>query len=407
MTSPARLPLLLVPVLALLALGGAQAQPRQAFDDADQARTALEAARKQGDEARARAEKLEADAARAGAEADRTARETAAVAARIQQSEAGIAADEARAALVARQQGELRARLAARQAPLVQLTAALQRLARRPTMLSLLHPGSVRETMYMRALLESTVPEVRKRTAALRGEIARARKLEAEARQAAQSLRAGKTELERRRKVLSALEARQRLASRQAGGIADREADRALALAEQARDLGTLLGELDRASDLREKLAALPGPVIRPDRPEDARVADEPERTAAASSGPGSYVLPAAGRLVAGFGEARTGSPTSRGIAIATRAGAQAVSPAAGRVAFAGLYRGYGKIVIIEHGGGWTSLITGLADLDAKVGQNLVQGSPLGVTGAGTPVLGLELRKDGEPVNPLEAMRPN
>jgi septal ring factor EnvC (AmiA/AmiB activator) len=75
-------------------------------------------------------------------------------------------------------------------------------------------------------------------------------------------------------------------------------------------------------------------------------------------------------------------------------------------VAFAGAYRGYGQIVIIEHPGGWTSLVTGLAQLDARVGDTLVAGSPLGTAGPGAPVVTLELRQNGKPVNPLEFVGP-
>ena len=72
---------------------------------------------------------------------------------------------------------------------------------------------------------------------------------------------------------------------------------------------------------------------------------------------------------------------------------------------FAGPYRGYGSIVIIEHAGGWTSLVTGLAQLDTRIGGRLVSGSPIGIAGAGRPVITLELRRGGEPVNPLEYIK--
>ena len=61
--------------------------------------------------------------------------------------------------------------------------------------------------------------------------------------------------------------------------------------------------------------------------------------------------------------------------------------------------------MIIEHGGGWTSLVTGLSVLDTRVGRDLVAGSPLGQAGPGRPVLSLELRKDGAPVNPLDFLK--
>jgi septal ring factor EnvC (AmiA/AmiB activator) len=218
---------------------------------------------------------------------------------------------------------------------------------------------------------------------------------------AAAQLRTEQARLTQRRTELAALESRQRLASRQAGGAADREAERALALAEEARDLDTLVSELDRAGALRARLAALPGPVMRPARPEEARLAavtDLPSPEPSATAPPAPYLLPVTGRTIAGFG---ADSGASHGLTLAPRPGAQIVSPAAGRVAFAGPYRGYGRIVIIEHPGGWTSLVTGLARTDVAVGEELVAGAPLGIAAQASPQVTLELRRDGELVNPL------
>ena len=116
-------------------------------------------------------------------------------------------------------------------------------------------------------------------------------------------------------------------------------------------------------------------------------------------------MLPVAGVLVIGFGDGVNGGPPSRGLTIAAAAGAQVVAPAAGRVAFAGPYRGFGAIVILDHSGGWTSLVTGLGRVDVRVGDVLVGGAPLGIIGTGGAQLTLELRHDGQPVNPLAQMR--
>jgi len=402
------LPLWLRAAAALAAAGlaaGALAQQAPLYEDAAGASRALVEAQAQGKQASARAQQLEAQAARVTETAEKTAREAAALAARIQQAEAEIAGHEARIRLISAARRQLAARLAERQRPLVRLTAALQRLSRRPPILALLRPGSVRDTMYMRALLATMLPEVERRTAALRAEIERGKALERRARLATRQLRAGESELHGKRQELLALETRQRLLSRQVTGSADREAERALALAEQARDLGTLVADLGRAGELRRALANLPGPVMRPARPETAQVGP-PAPLATESAATLAYILPVAGRLVSGFGDAAGNRPQSRGLSLATRPGAQVVAPASGRVAFAGPYRGYGRIVIIEHPGGWTTLVTGLAQLDAQVGQQLVAGSPLGVAGPGTPVVTVELRRDGEPVNPLQYIRP-
>jgi murein hydrolase activator len=401
-----RLALFVLPVAALLAADRGGAQGQAGFDNDADASRALAEARAQGAAARQRAEALEAEAQNAVAAAQRAAQESAALAARVQESEAGIAANEARIALVERQQAVLRVALAQKQRPLMELTAALQRLSRRPPVLALLYPGSVQEAVYLRASLESMLPEVERRTAGLRADLGRGRALQRQAQAANRELRSAQGELKHRRGELAALESRQQLASRAASGAADREAERAMALAEQARDLTALVAGLGEAGALRSELAALPGPVLRPAQPQSAVVAAPLAPTPLASTAPPRYILPVTGRLVAGFGDSASGRPASRGIAIASRALAQAVAPAGGRVAFAGPYKGYGSIVIIEHGGGWTSLVTGLTRLDTRVGEELVAGSPLGQAGPGRPVLTLELRRQGEAVNPLEFYRP-
>lgn len=299
---------LVLSALAALALilgvrQGLAENSAQTIETAEDAQKALAEAEAQGKEARARAEVLEAQAATAVAAADKTTREGAALAARIQESEAEIARNEAQIRLIGQQRAALRAELAQKQRPLVELTAALQRLSRRPALLALFRPGSIHEAVYLRAVLETMLPEVARRTAGLRAAIARGKALQAQAEQASAALRASQGELNARRQQLGAVEARQRLESRNASGDADREAERALALAEQARDLSGLVGELDKAGRLREQLAALPGPILRPAQPQSAAVAVPITAQPAPTGAPPSYILPVSGRLVAGFGE--------------------------------------------------------------------------------------------------------
>jgi septal ring factor EnvC (AmiA/AmiB activator) len=392
-----------------MAVLAASAGAVQFTPDAEPAATReeLRQALADGRTAEARSKLLEAEAARAVAAADKTARQAAALAARIQQAEAGIAVARARIGLVDRERRSLREQLGAEQRPVIRLTAALQQFSRRPVALAVLRPGSVRDMVYTRALLSSAVPGVRQRTSHLRSQLARDRELRRQAALAVSGLSEETATLAVRRQQLAEIETRQRLASRAATGNAAREGERALALAEQARDLNALVGELDRAGTLRRRLAALPGPVLRPVRPEDAQLATTPPPMAApggAGPPPAPYLLPVAGRTVLGFGATGAGG-TSRGVTLAPRPGAQVIAPAAGRVAFAGPYRGYGRIVIVEHQNGWTSLVTGLARVDTRVGDRLVAGSPLGVAGQGRPTISLELRRDNDPVNPLQYLR--
>ena len=100
------------------------------------------------------------------------------------------------------------------------------------------------------------------------------------------------------------------------------------------------------------------------------------------------------------MGEVNDGGVRSRGLTLVTQAGAQAVAPTAGRIAFAGPYRGYGQILIIDHGQGWTTLITGLHRVTAQVGETVRQGDPVGLTAAqGRPTVTIELRRNGRPVD--------
>lgn len=390
--------------LCAVLVASAQEAPPPLPADVAQTQRDLASARAAGLVARRRAETLEAQARTVTEQADRTAREAAALAARVQQAEALIATQEAQARLIASARERLRARLAERQAPLARLTASLQRLSRRPPILALLRPGSLRDAVYLRALLETMLPEVQRRTADLRGEIAKGRTLEQRATSTAADLRQSEQKLNERRGQLATVEARQRLASRAASGIASRESDRALALAEQARDLGDLIGRIGREGELRDALARLPGPIMRPPRPEESRVVAS-DSFAPPPEGLPTWILPLTGRLLTGFGEGAQGQPRSRGLVLATRPNAQAVAPAPGRIAFAGPYRGYSQIAIVEHAGGWATLVTGLARLNVGVGDAVVAGSPLGETGPGAPHVGIELRRQGEPVNPLQYLR--
>ena len=378
------------------------AQQGTPYADAGEAGEVLRRAGQALAQSRSRAEQLEEAAQKATAEADRTAREAAAVAARIQQSEAEIQLAQARIVLIDRQRETLRNRMAQRQEPVVRLTAALQMMARRPLAFSLVRADSVRDTIHLRAVMETMLPEVRRRTASLRAEIVRGRKLQDEARLAAVQLREGERSLGARRTELADLESRQRLASRAAQGVAAQEADRALALAEQTRDLSGLMGKLEADGALRQQLAALPGPVLPPVRPGDVlKGIDAPAPVTATSTPRLAWIMPVSGRLVSGFG-AQSSTGLTTGVSLAPAGGAQVVSPADGRIAFAGPYRGYGTIVIVEHSGGWTTLVTNLGRVAARVGEKVLQGSPLGIAGPGRPVLTVELRRDGTPVNPLD-----
>jgi septal ring factor EnvC (AmiA/AmiB activator) len=115
--------------------------------------------------------------------------------------------------------------------------------------------------------------------------------------------------------------------------------------------------------------------------------------------------MPARGRTIVTYGERKAGEATiSKGLSIQTRSFAQVVAPYDGRVVYAGDFRGYGQILIIEHGGRYHTLLAGLDRIDAVAGQWLLAGEPVGMMGrleSGDSMLYLELRRTGQPINPL------
>ncbi|TMJ15406.1 MAG: metalloendopeptidase [Alphaproteobacteria bacterium] len=367
-------------VAALLAGGGFAAAQTGGEGDAG----ALLAAKREADEATRRSQQLEQQAAQATNEAARARAEAAALAARIEAAEADISAAEARVRIIAVLAAQQRARLAEKQAPLVRLTAALQTMARRPPALALVQPGSVDDVVHIRSLLASTLPVVRARTAALRYEVERGEQLRRQAGQAYAALIGGREELRKRRIALAQFEAKQRLRSESLMESALTESDRALAFGEEARELATLAGTHQFQAELRRSLSALPPPPLRPGT--------------APGGGKASYLVPVSGRVVTGLGEISDAGIHARGSTFATAAAAPVVAPRAGRILFAAPFRGYGQVVIIDHGGGWTTAITNLSALSVAKGESIAAGAPLGraATGSG-PQVTVELRHDGHP----------
>ncbi len=332
--------------------------------------------------AKRRSDLLERQARRATGEAARANAAAAALAARIEAAEADITAAQARIALIGRLSADQRARLAASQGSLIRLTAALQTMARRPPALALIQPGSLNEVVHVRALLASSLPAIRARTAGVRAEMARGERLRRQAREAVVQLGSSRRDLQGRRLALARFEREQRRRSASLMQSALRESDRALAFGEEARDLAALAGTQAFQARLERRLAELPGPALRPGA--------EPGRPRAPF-----YLLPVEGRLLSGTGEISDAGVHARGLTFAAAAGAPAMAPRSGRIAYAAPYRGYGEVVIIDHGGGWTTTLTNLAGLAVKRGDQVRARQPLGRAGAGEVTV--ELRKDGRP----------
>jgi septal ring factor EnvC (AmiA/AmiB activator) len=339
---------------------------------------------KEAQEAAARARSFEQAAARAGTAAQRARAEAEALVARIQASEAQISAAEARVRSLDAQLSSKATRLAERQQPLLRLTAALQTMTRRPPALALAQPGTIQDAARVRAVLAGTLPVIRRRTAGLRAELAAAQRLRALGRGAVQALADRRQELLSHRTALARLQEDQRRRSAALAQSALAETDRSIALTEEARDLTASVRSSAFKAEVRRTLAALPPPPPRPGS------AAPPPRGA-------RYRLPLQGALVTGFGEISDAGIHARGTTLRPAVETQVLAPRHGTVAFAARFRSYGEIVILDHGSGWTTTVTGLAALRVAKGATVNPGDPLGRAAAHSEVA-VELRLNGRPM---------
>ena len=115
---------------------------------------------------------------------------------------------------------------------------------------------------------------------------------------------------------------------------------------------------------------------------------------------------------VRGFGGSDGAGGSERGISIATRAGAQVTTPCDGWVVYAGPFRSYGQLLILNAGGGYHVLLAGMERISVNIGQFVLTGEPVATMGTtaqvasilasapSQPVLYIEFRKDGTPIDP-------
>ncbi|MFM5913600.1 MAG: murein hydrolase activator EnvC family protein [Chakrabartia godavariana] len=380
-----------------LAVAGALLASGASGQSVEQRQRELASAKAQAERAQRQAQALEDRAQTESDAAEQVQVQSAALAARIQAIEAEIVEAQARVALVEKMREQLRNRLAEKQRPAVRLAAALQTMASRPPAMALVQPGTTSDLVHVRMLLAGLAPQIRARTEGLKADLEESRRLKQDAVKALQLLADGRKRLNENRAALVRLEAQHRQASARLASSALAEQDRALALGEKARDIVDLIDELGVQSATRGSLESLPGPLLRPSRP--GAVMTLPSDAATVGTARLDYRLPVTGQLVTGLGEVSKAGVRARGLTLRTPPQAQVAAPHAGRVVFAGPFKGYGQIVILDHGDGWTSLVTDMATLSVRVGETVIQGSPIGRTGSGAPRVTVELRRGGRPVD--------
>ncbi|MER8774406.1 murein hydrolase activator EnvC [Mesorhizobium sp. M0977] len=325
------------------------------------------------------------------------------------------------------QEQKLRASLAARRDVLAEVLGALQRMGLNPPPAILVKPEDALSSVRSAILLGAVVPELRQQTDMLLADLKEQSRVTAsiEAERARLTAAVGEQAAEKKRLGML-LEAKQKLAADTQTALAA-EKQRSATLAAKAGSLKELIASLEadrarKAADAakaaeQKTVDADKGPASAPAPTELASlpVPESNRLTAAApfSALQGQIALPVTGRIKRRFGANDGNGAVMLGDMVATQSGAIVTAPADGNVLYAGPFRSYGQLLILNAGDGYHVVLAGMSRISVASGQSVLAGEPVGAMGEArvastsaskngnaTPELYVEFRKDGKPVDP-------
>jgi len=302
-------------------------------------------------------------------------------------------------------ENEKRKLLESRRGQFTNVLMALQKISRLPPEAIIAHPAGINDLIRTGILLRSTVPKIEVQATQLRGDLnalAETRKLISSRK--IQLAHTGQ-EFKKKRKTLDrliSLKAKQR---RRAISRQQLARSKIKSLSSEAKNLRDLFQniEKERKSALSNNSKTLPTHALLAKKNERIITLERPFNLKPFALSRGSLRRPAVGRITGRYGEIVQRGTTRKGITIKTRALAQVVAPHNGKIVFAGKFRGYGKLLIIDHGEGYHTLLSGMLRIDAVMGQVVLSGEPVGVMGSrrdSAPSLYVELRRNSQPINP-------
>ena len=337
-------------------------------------------------------------------------------AARVREVEGRIDETRGRLRPLDAQEVALRKSLDERRRAIVEILAALQRVGRHPPPALLVQPEDALRAVRTAITLGAIVPDMRNQAEALSGDLTdlvTVRKaIVGENEHLARDLDLlGREQL----RMNMLIDERQKKQSQTEEAL-DAERARAAALARQAEGLKDLIAKLESALDPATRNAHAEARSIEEDATRPALAAlKDPGRLAPAvtfSALRGRLRLPVNGAKIRDFGASDGVGGTQKGQSIAAHGDAQVTSPCDGWVVYAGPFRSYGQLLILNAGGGYHVLLAGMERISVDLGQFVLTGEPVAVMGSGAqvsaagatrskqPVLYVEFRKDGAPIDP-------
>ncbi len=341
--------------------------------------------------------------------------------ARTQAAEERLGALETRLGLLQSSETAIRRSLDGRRNLIAEVLAALQRIGRRPPPAVLVRPEDILEAVRASMLLGAVVPDLRQEVEILGTDLAELVRLRNGI--ATEKSRIG-TEMEQiaseRQRLASLIEARR---EREASAARDVEQQATLGkeLAGQARSMRDFVEKIEKEISVANKAADAARQAIEQETREQrermtALAFKDPARLApkiAFAEAKGLLSLPAAGSRLRGFGDPDGAGGTIRGISLETRANALVSAPSDAWVVYAGPFRSFGQLLILNAGGGYYILLAGMQRIDVALNQFVLAGEPVATmgetseaaattvgVGTGQPVLYIEFRKDGVSIDP-------
>jgi len=328
-------------------------------------------------------------------------------AARLRNVEEKITQTQARLEPLDGREKSLRKSLESRRAVIGEVLAALQRIGRRPPPALIASPEDALQAVRTAMLLGAVLPEMRQQVEALASDLSALVNLRKTIAAQRDRLKKQVASLGDERVRMQALvDERQKQQSEREQKLAAEQAH-AIELSHQVGNLKDLIAKLEQELDSASKAA---------------READQPLATlhdsgrmtpaVAFASLRGKIPIPVNGIKIKEYGSPDASGGAEKGVSIATRAGAQVTAPADGWVVYAGPFRSYGQLLILNTGGGYHILLAGMERISVDLGQFVLTGEPVAVmgngshiaailaTGSSQPVLYVEFRKDGSPVDP-------
>jgi len=378
----------------------------------------LEATRAQQKSAAELQQKLKTDLAAIGQDRSKLNQRLIDIAGQVRGVETRIGDAEVRMRPLDTREQQIRSSLDSRRAEIVEVLATLQRAGRRMPPALLVRPEDALQSLRTAMLLGSVVPELRGRAEKLAGDLGELVSIRKTITSERDKLAADRDSLRDDQTRLAALiDERQR---KQSAIEKDMEAEgaRAIALSQQVDSLQGLIAKMEQ--DLKSAAhaaatASLRGaPATVNGKPNLGGLKDSARLSPAIAfaAAKGLLALPVNGVKIREFGGSDGSGGVEKGISLSTRTGAQVTTPCDGWVVYAGPFRSYGQLLILNAGGGYHVLIAGMERISVNIGQFVLTGEPIATMGtksqvasiiaanASQPVLYVEFRKDGTPIDP-------